>query len=246
IKVQRKIILLITVTLFGFVLGDTPNPMETIVKIFKMFNKMGGDPKVLWVSFIIFTLFSVIGSKLICSWGCQLGALQESIFNIPVFKKKYTLKIPFILSLMIRILIFVTFLILLFGFATGIVYNVKRFVIYHHVNYFKIFYFQDLAGIAWYTLPIFASASLLIYRPFCHYICPFGLYSWILQNIALKKININESKCIKCDKCILACPTEAMNKIYENKNNYFLPDCWSCGLCIDACPVDAIKYKSKK
>ncbi|MFC1566666.1 4Fe-4S binding protein [bacterium] len=243
IRAKRKIILIFTIIVFGIFFGATPNPMESIVKLFKMFNKMGGDPQILWPSFIIFTLFSIVGSKLICSWGCQLGALQESIFNIPIYKKKYNFKIPFIISLVIRMLVFTAFLTLLFGFAYGMVYNVKKFVIPHHVNYFKVFNFRELAVIAFYTLPILIIASLFIYRPFCHYICPFGLYSWLLQNISIKKIKINNSKCIECRKCISACPTEVMGKIYETKNRYLLPDCWSCGLCIDSCPVDAVEYE---
>ena len=85
-------------------------------------------------------------------------------------------------------------------------------------------------------------ASLFIYRPFCQFICPFGLYSWLLENISIKRIKIIEDKCIKCEKCVKTCPTQAMKGIYEKKRKHFLPDCWSCGACIEACPTDAIKY----
>jgi len=181
---------------------------------------------------------------LLCSWGCQLGALQESIFNIPIFRRKYNIQVPFAISLTFRVAVFATFISLLFGFGYGVVEGIKNFVIYHHINYFKIFHFHDLAIIALYTLPIFIIASLFIYRPFCQFICPFGLYSWLLENISIKRIKIIEDKCIKCEKCVKACPTQAMKGIYEKKRKYFLPDCWSCGACIEACPADAIKYSS--
>jgi len=64
-------------------------PKEATVKVFKLFNKMAGEPIVIIASFVLFTLFSIWGAKLLCSWGCHLGTLQESLFNIPVFKKKY-------------------------------------------------------------------------------------------------------------------------------------------------------------
>ena len=243
IKKLRVVILLLSVSLFGVILGATPNPMESTVKLFKMLNGMEGDPKALWISFILFTIFSLLGSKLICSWGCQLGALQESIFTIPIFKRKYNIQVPFVISLTVRLAIFGAFISLLFGFGYGVVEGIKNFVIYHQINYFKIFHFHELATVALYTLPIFIIASLFIYRPFCQFICPFGLYSWLLENISIKRIKIIEDKCIKCGKCVKACPTQAMKGIYEKKRKYFLPDCWSCGACIEACPTNAIEYK---
>jgi hypothetical protein len=114
IKKFRIAILLLTIIVFGLLLGATPNPMESIVKLFKMLNKMEGKPKVLFASFILFSLFSVLGCKLICSWGCQLGALQESIFNIPFFQRKYKFQLPFAVSLSARLILFVLFLFLLF------------------------------------------------------------------------------------------------------------------------------------
>lgn len=243
IKQIRIAVMVITILLFGVVLGATPNPMESLVKLFKLFNNMEGSAKVLISSFVLFTIFSLIGSKFICSWGCQLGAVQESLFNIPVDKRKYKAKIPFALSLASRVTIFIIFIVLLFGFGYGVVHEIKNFVVYHHINYFKGFAITELANIALYTFPLLIIASLFIYRPFCHFLCPFGLYSWILENIALNKIRIDRDKCIKCEKCVAVCPTKAMQDIYNGKRNYFLADCWSCGKCIDICPVDAIKYK---
>jgi len=174
-----------------------------------------------------------------------LGALQESIFNLPVFKRKYQFKIPFILSLFLRLTLFGVFLGLLFGFGYGIVNGIKNFVIYHHINYFKVFNLHDLALVSLYFLPLFVLLSVFVYRPFCQLICPFGLYSWVLENLAFNKVRIDEKKCTKCGKCVSSCPTEAMKGIYSYKRKHFLPDCWSCGICIGACPTGAIEYKRK-
>lgn len=233
----------VALLLFGIVSGATPNPMESLVKLFKVFNNMEGSPRIIISGFILFTLFSIAGSKLICSWGCPLGALQESLFNIPGFRRKYALKVPFALSISVRMTVFIVFLVLFFGLGYWTVAGIRNFVIYHHLNFFKIFNFHELAAVAFYALPVFAIANFFLFRPFCHYICPFGLYSWILENAALNRIRINEKKCIKCGKCVAACPTEAMKHILGHKRQSCLPDCWSCGKCIDACPVSAIEYK---
>lgn len=233
----RVPLLVLSAVIFGLLLGASPNPMEAVVKFFKMLNKMEGGPTVLIISLGLFTLFSLLGSKLICSWGCQLGTLQESIFNIPVFKRKRKFQVPFLLSVVTRIVLFVLFFFLLFGIALGI----KNFVLFHHINYFKI-YNWDFAPFALYSLPILVLASLFIYRPFCQFICPFGLYSWLLENVALNRIKITRDRCIECKACVRDCPTQAMKGIYEEKRKCFLPDCWSCGVCTEVCPTNAIKY----
>lgn len=237
IKKIRVLLLILAAATFGLLLGASPNPMESVVKLVKMLNKMEGGPKVLIISLALFTLFSLLGSKLICSWGCQLGALQESLFNVPILKKKRKFQLPFVPSLAVRLVLFVLFFFLLFGVALG----VKNFVLYHHINYFKI-YNWDFATVALYSLPVFVMASLFVYRPFCQLICPFGLYAWFLENLALNRIKILEERCIKCESCVRNCPTQAMKGIYQAQRRYFLPDCWSCGVCTEVCPTNAIQY----
>ena len=141
------------------------------------------------------------------------------------------------ISLIIRLILFTLFICLLYGWVFG----VKNFVIFHNINLFKIFDL-DLPKMAKFVLPILSVLFFLTYRPFCHFICPFGLYSWFLENIAINQIKIDRDECIDCQKCVKACPTEAMDGILNKKRKYFLPDCWSCGKCIDACPKDVINY----
>jgi len=242
IKRFRIPVLLLAVILFGILMRANPNPMQSVVKLFKMFNGTEQGAIVIIFSFIFFSLFSVLGAKLVCSWGCPLGALQELIFNIPIYKKKFKYQLPFGISLSVRLILFVLFFLLLFGIGLGI----RNYVLYHEVNYFNIFDFKRLTLFGILTLPILILSSLYVYRPFCQLICPFGLYAWLLENFATKKITIIEDKCIQCLKCVKICPTQAMKAIYEQKSAYFLPDCWACGECIEVCPTDAIKYLQNK
>lgn len=242
IKNIRIAAMAVTILVFGVALGATPNPMESIVKLAKLINNMEKPAGAIIVCFALFTAFSLMGSKFMCSWGCQLGALQETLYNVFGLRRKRRITVPFALSLAVRIIVFSSFMVLFFSIGYGLVHRVRNFVPYHHVNYFKIFSPFDLAPIALYSLPLFALSSLLVYRPFCHFVCPFGLYSWTLENLALNKIRIDRKKCIKCGACVAACPTEAMKDIYNEKRKYFLPDCWSCGKCADACPSGAIVY----
>ncbi len=238
IRLKRRIYMFAGLHVFGIFLGSEPNPMEAIVKAFKVLNNMTGNTELVILSLLFFSLFSVMGRKFICSWGCQLGMLQESFFNIPVFKGKYKYKIPFSISLISRVTFFIAFLLLLFGFTPlG-----KDIVLYHYVNFFKFFRFKTLSLFALSVLPLFFLANIFLFRPFCQLICPFGLYAWLLENIAINKISISEEDCIHCKRCVKACPVESMKITYGKDRKFFIPDCWSCGRCIEACPVDAVRY----
>jgi len=118
-------------------------------------------------------------------------------------------------------------------------------ILYHHFNLFKIYNPYDLAQFTVLLIPVLFVASLFIFRPFCHTICPFGLWAWLLENVALYKVRIIEpDACEDCGMCEEACPTDAMKSIIEDKRTYFRPDCWSCGNCIEACPNDVLGFAS--
>lgn len=248
IKRTRIVWHLITLTIFGIILGAAPNPMEAIVKLHKLILQIPGNPLIFVIAnFIIFTLLSIMGAKMLCSWGCQFGALQESIYNLPFFKnfkKKY--KLPFSASIAVRTTIYLTFFILFFK-----ILNINQggagSIFYHHFNVFKIYDFYDLALFTVLLLPFVLGASLFVFRPFCHLICPFGFYSWFLENLAIYKVQkIDVDACDNCKQCEKACPTEAMKATNLNTRQYFRPDCWSCGRCIEACPNGLIRFLPRK
>lgn len=237
IDVLRKVILVASVVVFGVILGPSPNPMESVVKFFKTFKDIQGSRAVVYMGLAIFSLLSIWSAKLVCSWGCHLGALQETLFNIAVLPKKFKFKVPFALSIAVRLAVFLAFVVLLFN----IVLKLNNFVLYHHVNYFKLFRFKMLAHIALISLPVAAVASFFVFRPFCQFICPFGLWAWVLENVAINKVRVNRELCTSCNRCAKQCPTEAMKGILKGRK-YFRSDCWSCGKCIESCPSGAVDF----
>lgn len=77
--------------------------------------------------------------------------------------------------------------------------------------------------------------SVVIYRPFCKYLCPLGAVYGALNPVALYRLRFSEDTCIRCGACARACgmaldPTRQLNH----------PECVRCGDCVNACPVDAL------
>ncbi|HCO93445.1 MAG TPA: hypothetical protein DIU00_05755 [Phycisphaerales bacterium] len=230
--------LLAAVVVCGFVLGKAPNPMEGIVKVFK--SMVGLYPSVIskLLALVFFVVLAVIGNKLICGWACPFGALQELVYSLPLLRKMKRWKTPFWLTNTIRGGLFFVMLLFLFGIVGGR----KGFVIYHYLNPFNLFSLDFDHWLMLVTVVVFLILALLIYRPFCYLICPFGFLSWIVERVSLTRVKIDHEKCTECGLCIEACPSQAAKGIVADK--LFAADCFSCARCLNVCPQDAIRYGS--
>lgn len=55
-------------------------------------------------------------------------------------------------------------------------------------------------------------------------------------------IQINQSHCISCKKCVSICPGNLIQINAQNKAYIKSPaECWGCASCVKECPVQAIK-----
>jgi formate hydrogenlyase subunit 6/NADH:ubiquinone oxidoreductase subunit I len=56
------------------------------------------------------------------------------------------------------------------------------------------------------------------------------------------KYEIDQKKCIGCEKCVEVCPTLAIDFDWKKKKAFVLEidQCLVCHQCLEVCPVDAI------
>ncbi len=234
-QTKRIVIFSFVILFFGIFLHAKPGAMEAIVKVFKATaGKDSWHLKVLFFSF--FSMFSIIASNLFCSVGCQVGVIQDFMFQLLRLKKIKYRKISFWITNGIRIIIFSIFLLFMYEILVGI----KSASLYHSVNIFKV-YILNLGSVGVITFSLTILLSGFIYRPFCSLICPFGLWSWILSNFSFQKIKIDHDACIECKKCVRVCPNDAMDAIYHE--HLVKKDCYVCGECINQCPRECIDFK---
>ena len=240
-KIKTKLrnrLYFIAFVLFGIVLGADPSPMGTIKDNISLLGSYHVifPPRV--VALFVMLLMVVLANKFICSWGCQFGTLQDFIFRMnrknkkPIIKQ---IKLPFVMTNAIRILFFVIFTFIAILWAFDIIAPIDPF---------KIFKPATLGIIGIIFVAIMLSVSLIIYRPWCHLFCPFGLIGWVAEKISIIKIKVDYDKCIACGNCMKSCPSTAMEAIIKHKKT--TPDCFSCATCIESCPVNAISFKGGK
>lgn len=78
--------------------------------------------------------------------------------------------------------------------------------------------------------------SMVIYRPFCKYICPLGAVYSAFNRVSVFRYRVDEEKCTGCGICERVCKMQ-VNPV-EDANH---PECIRCGACKKSCPVKAIR-----
>lgn len=237
---NRKWIYITAVGVFGIILGSDPSPMGTVKDAIVLLGSKGMIFPPRLIAFGIFLLMIILANKFICSWGCQLGTLQDLIFRLNRDSKDRKglfgqVKIPFIISNSIRILFLTVLILVAFIWAADIV---------GPIDPFKIFKPQVIGIAGGLFIGFVLVVSLFVYRPWCHCFCPFGMVGWLAEKISLFKIKVDYDKCISCRACSKACPSTVMDAIL--KQDRIIPDCFSCGTCIETCPATAISFKFGK
>lgn len=229
-------VLLLVVALFGFGLGKSPNPMEGLVKVFKAEAGIYGDFGVKLALLGFFSLLAVVGNKLICGWGCPFGALEELLYSLPLLRRLKRRQLPFFWTNLVRSGLFLLFVALIFGWVGGR----PGMVIYHYLNPFNLFGLELALWTVAASVALFLLLSLVVYRPFCQLVCPFGWWSWLLEKFSLFGIRIHRDACTDCGACAQACPLQAAAGRLRGAP---LPaDCFSCARCLRVCPHQAIDY----
>lgn len=233
----RKRLLLGSVTLFGVILGSDPSPMGTVKDAVVLLGKSGilFPPRLVALAAMLI-LGTWLANKLLCSWGCQLGALQDFLFRLgrdteDLKGRLPQVKIPFVVSNGIRIAVFAVMTTAAFLWSVDLIGLIDPFKLYNPAV---------LKTAAIVFIAALLLASLFVYRPWCHLACPFGLVGWLVEKISLYKIQVDYQSCIACKKCAAACPSTVMGAILTRTRT--IPDCFSCGTCIEVCPTKSIRF----
>lgn len=191
-------------------------------------------------SLSVILVLSIVTTKGFCSMACPIGALQELLYKIPILKKLKKFRISFNISNSVRIVIAVLFFVLLLTLGISV---------YYYINLFDLIHWSfdmpalELAGFILF-LVIALGASLILFRPFCYFICPMGLLTWLFEQFSVLKIKLDKTKCNNCTRCEILAPCPAIKDIMKEK--IFRADCHLCGICIEECTPGALKLEIKR
>ena len=239
--VFRKMVLFISVLIFGVIMGSDPSPMGTVKDAIHLYGSAGAIFPPRMIALSVFLLIVFVANKYICAWGCQVGVLQDLIFRLnQTVKTKGILgkqvKVSFVISNSIRLIFLGVFTLVAFVWGADIIEPFDPFKIYKPA-------YMGLVGV--FFVGILLIMSLFIYRPWCHFFCPFGLAGWLVEKISRIRISVDYETCIGCKKCATACPSTVMGAILI-QDKITIPDCFACYVCREVCPTESISFSSRK
>lgn len=189
--------------------------------------------------------FGALLGRAVCGFLCPFGLLQDLLNKIPFVKKIRTFKGDRKLRKMKYIVLIV--LVIAIPIFAKLTPAFCKFLCPSGTLSGVLLAISDSKIIAllggrfmWKLsiLIIVVILSVMIYRPFCKYLCPLGAIYAPFNKVALLRMECDSESCIDCGACKDACgmgvdPTKDANDM----------ECIRCGACIKSCPARALSYE---
>ena len=199
----------------------------------------------------IMLLFGILSGRFICGFLCPFGLIQDLLHKIKSPKIRVSSKIDKPLRylkyiiLLLPVILLPIFLTNKFGMAqpyfcqwicpAGTLEGGIPLVLTNSA-------LRDMIGFlfGWKMLLLIITiiSSILIYRPFCKYICPLGAFYSLFNKYSFYQMEVDKYKCNGCKRCEKQCKMNV--SITEEINS---TECIRCGECKDVCSKGAILSK---
>lgn len=200
-----------------------------------------------YVAGLLILIGALIG-RFVCGWLCPFGLIQDLLNKIPFPKKIKSFRGDKLLR-KLKYVILVVFVILLPLFWVDIMGQGSPYfckwicpvgtlegglplVLLNRSMRSAIGWLY-----AWKNLLLAANVflSILIYRPFCKYICPLGAIYSVFNPISVFQYQVDNSKCTHCGACARVCKMQIDPSQMPNH-----PECIRCGQCTKKCSTGAL------
>lgn len=149
--------------------------------------------------FLLPLFFTLFFGRVFCGAVCPLGMVQDLVLIRP-------LRVPRGLEAGLRL-----FAWLYLGLAILMAATASAFVICRY-DPFVAFFRLGANPQLWIISISFLLISLFVGRPYCRFLCPYGLILRQLGRLSKYRVTITPDECIHCRLCEEACPFGAIEK----------------------------------
>jgi polyferredoxin len=202
-------------------------------------------------SFYLTGFFFVIGTlfgRAVCGFLCPFGLIQELLHKIPFYKKIKTFRFDMHLRYL-KYIILLFFVILFPMLIVDVVGGGEPWFCKWICPVgtleggiplmFSNPALQNTIGFlyTWKITILFVTVifSIIIYRPFCKYVCPLGAIYALFNKVSVYGYQIENDKCTDCKQCEKNCPMQISPRTQCNH-----AECIRCGTCKKSCRSNVI------
>ena len=242
----------LTLVYFGFVRGGCICPVGSVA------NMSIGlvHPELIGVStalmFLLPLAVALLMGRVFCIAGCPLGAVQHLLGG------RYSLRLPVWLERILRafpvLTLAATAWLAIRGVCTLVClldpYKTAFFFgygwLHRAMNWWQgglvepgVFWVGDAS--AWGVLIASLLAGFWIYRPFCRFVCPYGVLLGWFAMVAFKRRRIYQPHCVHCGVCEKQCPVHAITRDPVTKEFSISSfHCIQCNRCASYCRKNGV------
>ncbi|MEG0918581.1 MAG: 4Fe-4S binding protein [Anaerovoracaceae bacterium] len=196
----------------------------------------------------ILLFLGIMMGRLVCGFLCPFGFFQDLLYKVKIKKRKintnidkklrflkYIVLVLFVIILPVVIVdstglgepMFCKWLCPAGTFEAGIPLIITNPTLRYTLGF--IFSFKMLILLSIIIL------SMIVYRPFCKYLCPLGAFYGMFNKLSFYQMKVDFNKCNGCKECVKTCKMGV--DVLKNINS---AECIRCGDCKTACNQNAI------
>ena len=191
---------------FGFFREGCVCPIGSIQNISQaIFSPNFVAPLVVIFYFFLPLLYSALFGRSYCAAVCPHGAIQDAVLIKPI-------QVPTWLDNALGFLPFIYLGLGVLYAATGSAYIICDYDPF--IAIFRLSGNANMLGLG----ALFLIVGMFIGRPYCRYMCPYGVLLRLFSYVSKFKVEIFPDRCIDCSLCDYSCPFDAIRKTTpENK-----------------------------
>jgi ferredoxin len=160
--------------------------------------------------FVLPLIFTLFFGRTFCAAVCPLGCMQDLVMLKPV-------KVPKWLSEVLSLFPYIYLGLAVLFAATGSV-----FIICKYDPFISIYRMSNDFGTILYSAG-FLGLCVFIGRPYCRFLCPYGVLLGWMSSLAKHRVTITPDACVQCRLCEDTCPFDqiempASDKIPEGRS----------------------------
>ncbi len=148
--------------------------------------------------FLLPLIFSLFFGRVFCGSACPLGAIQDLVIIRP-------LSMPAWLRHTLGIIPYIYLALAVLFAATGTDFLICRYDPFVGIFRMDAPHLMAILGIA------FLLMGLFIARPYCRFLCPYGVLLKWTSKVSKWHMTITPAECIRCKLCTTSCPFDAID-----------------------------------